>query len=61
LQVAQSFKFIKGNQFDASVIGQVYFNSTDQTLYGTTREDMKPEFAIYLAGVKSMTADDFIL
>ena len=57
----QSFKFIKGNQFDASVIGQVYFNSTDQTLYGTTREDMKPEFAIYLAGVKSMTADDFIL
>lgn len=57
----QSFKFIKGNQFDPNVIGQVYFHSVEQTLYGSTSADMKPEFAIYLAGVKSMTADDFIL
>ncbi|MEN9757019.1 MAG: hypothetical protein RL755_1206 [Pseudomonadota bacterium] len=57
----QAFKFVSGVQFDSSLIGQVYFNSKDQTVYGTTRVDNKIEFAIHLTGVKIVVADDFIL
>ena len=57
----QAFKFVSGTQFDSSLIGQVYFNSKDQTVYGTTRVDNKIEFAIHLTGVKFVVADDFIL
>jgi Ca2+-binding RTX toxin-like protein len=57
----QAFKFVSGVQFDSSLIGQIYFNSKDQNVYGTTSADNKLEFIIHLTGVKNVSADDFIL
>jgi hypothetical protein len=57
----QAFKFVSGTQFDSSLIGQIYFNSKDQNVYGTTSADNKLEFIIHLTGLKNVSADDFIL
>jgi hypothetical protein len=37
------------------------FDTKTSTLYGSINSDPAPEFAIVLSGVKSLTADDFIL
>ena len=57
----QAFKFVSGTQFDSNLIGQIYFNSKDQNVYGTTSADNKLEFIIHLTGVTNVTPEDFIL
>ncbi|HCT98576.1 MAG TPA: hypothetical protein DF614_00400, partial [Methylococcaceae bacterium] len=56
----QAFTLTSGTQFAANVVGQVYFNPKDQTLYASISADNKVAFTLHLTGVKSLTADDFI-
>ncbi|MEI6746209.1 MAG: FG-GAP-like repeat-containing protein [Methylococcaceae bacterium] len=58
----QAFTFIGNAAFsktDAS--GQLRFDVTSHTIYGSTNTDSKPEFSIQLNGVSSLVAGDFIL
>lgn len=57
----QAFKFISGTRFEENTTGQVYFNPKDQTLYASVSADNKVAFCIFLTGIKSVVADDFIL
>jgi Ca2+-binding RTX toxin-like protein len=57
----QSFIPINAQTFSADATGKLTFDAKTSTLYGSTNSDPAPEFAIVLSGVKSLTADDFIL
>jgi len=55
----QAFTFVK--TFGANAMGQLYFDTITQMLYGSTDADKVPEFAIQLSGVTTLVAADFIL
>jgi Ca2+-binding RTX toxin-like protein len=57
----QSFIPINAQTFSADATGKLTFDAKTSTLYGSTNSDPAAEFAIVLSGVKSLTADDFIL
>ena len=56
----QAFSFM-GSAFSGNATGQLYFNTKNHTVYGSTDADTQPEFAIQLSGVSSVSAQDFIL
>jgi Ca2+-binding RTX toxin-like protein len=58
----QAFTFISGAVFTkTNAAGQLRFDATSHTLYGSTNADNKPEFSIQLNGVSSLVAADFVL
>ncbi len=53
--------FIGSNQFDRpDATGEIRFDSKTHILYGSINADNKPEFAILLSGVSSLSDSDFI-
>jgi Ca2+-binding RTX toxin-like protein len=57
----QSFIPINAQTFSADETGKLTLDAKNSTLYGSTNSDLVAEFAIVFSGVKSLTADDFIL
>lgn len=54
--------FIGSNPFDTpDAKGEIRFDSKTHILYGSINADNKPEFAILLSGVSSLSESDFIL
>jgi Ca2+-binding RTX toxin-like protein len=58
----QPFSFIEEEAFSSTnATGQLRFDKETHILYGSINANDKPEFAIFLNGVNTLTIDDFIL
>jgi Ca2+-binding RTX toxin-like protein len=58
----QPFSFIEEETFSSTnATGQLRFDKETHILYGSINANDKPEFAIFLNGVNTLTIDDFIL